>query len=73
MLLDHLETKLQDVIDRVRGEGECVFVKTTCRSAKDTAIFDVKFRYEGTCDYTYKGLMYGGRSSGRLCSLVIAT
>jgi hypothetical protein len=42
--LSALEAGVQRVIDEVRGKDDCVFVKTSCRSAKDTAIFAQKFR-----------------------------
>jgi hypothetical protein len=32
------------VIERVRGKDEFVFVKTSCRSAKDTTVFSESFR-----------------------------
>jgi len=43
-VLETLEKKLQTVVEEMRGDDGCVFVKTTCRSAKDTAIQDNKFR-----------------------------
>ena len=44
-----LEEGLQKVIDEVRGEDEFVFVKTSCRSPKDTVIFADSFKdkYKG--------------------------
>eukprot|EP01102_Stenamoeba_stenopodia_P008490 TRINITY_DN2443_c0_g1_i1.p1 TRINITY_DN2443_c0_g1~~TRINITY_DN2443_c0_g1_i1.p1 ORF type:complete len:348 (-),score=92.64 TRINITY_DN2443_c0_g1_i1:24-1067(-) len=48
--LKSIEEGLQKVIDAVKSNGEgaapdeCVFVKTSCRSAKDTAVFDARFR-----------------------------
>lgn len=43
--LAELEKGLQVVIDEVKGEkGECVFVKTSCRSPKDTVVFASTFR-----------------------------
>jgi len=35
---------LTKVIDDVRDGGDCVFVKTSCRSAKDTTIYALQFR-----------------------------
>lgn len=44
--LSGLESQLEEVMSRVKGDKEDgVFVKTTCRSAKDTAAFDSNFRY----------------------------
>eukprot|EP01102_Stenamoeba_stenopodia_P008491 TRINITY_DN2443_c0_g1_i2.p2 TRINITY_DN2443_c0_g1~~TRINITY_DN2443_c0_g1_i2.p2 ORF type:complete len:138 (-),score=45.89 TRINITY_DN2443_c0_g1_i2:731-1144(-) len=46
--LKSIEEGLQKVIDAVKSNGEgaapdeCVFVKTSCRSAKDTAVFDAR-------------------------------
>jgi len=42
--LEALEVALQVVIDRVRGTDDAVFVKTTCRSAKDTALYADNFK-----------------------------
>lgn len=42
--LQMLESGLQKVIDEVRGEDEFVFVKTSCRSPKDTVIFASSFK-----------------------------
>jgi gamma-glutamylcyclotransferase (GGCT)/AIG2-like uncharacterized protein YtfP len=48
--LEKIAEELQRVIDKVRSNGpgvsedDCVFVKTSCRSAKDAAVFDSNFR-----------------------------
>lgn len=42
--LQVLEEGLQKVIDEVRGNDEFVFVKTSCRSPKDTVIFATSFK-----------------------------
>ena len=36
--------KLQESIDRVRGSDPAVFAKSSCRSAKDTSLYDKKFK-----------------------------
>jgi hypothetical protein len=42
--LKALEDGLQAVIDQVRGQGDCVFVKTSCRSPKDTVVYSSRFK-----------------------------
>jgi hypothetical protein len=42
--LKALEDGLQAVIDAVRGEDEFVFVKTSCRSPKDTVVYSSRFK-----------------------------
>lgn len=45
VLVSKLEEKLTEIIERMKGASGAVFIKTSCRSAKDTAIFDETFRY----------------------------
>lgn len=41
---NQLKDKLQALMDKVRGTDNHVFVKTSCRSAKDTPIYNQNFR-----------------------------
>jgi len=42
--LKALEDGLQAIIDEVRGGDDVVFVKTSCRSPKDTVVYSTRFR-----------------------------
>eukprot|EP01124_Arcella_intermedia_P028267 TRINITY_DN5706_c0_g1_i1.p1 TRINITY_DN5706_c0_g1~~TRINITY_DN5706_c0_g1_i1.p1 ORF type:complete len:352 (-),score=88.10 TRINITY_DN5706_c0_g1_i1:21-1076(-) len=46
--LQSLELKLQKVIDNVKADGECVFVKTSSRSAKNTIGASLVSLYKST-------------------------